>query len=115
MTDSLIIVLSAIIPISLMLDLTKWLSIIGAILICVSAMFKAAFGYEWKWINYRTVTEALRKEIHYYSARIGRYAFQENVNALFVQQVESLISRDHTMWPVDRIPENDGRAPKVSD
>jgi hypothetical protein len=51
------------------------------------------------WFNYRMVCETLRKEIHYYTARLGEYEGINDPKRLFVQRVEALISREHTMIP----------------
>ena len=50
------------------------------------------------WLNYRTTAETIRKEIHFYRAGIDEYATANDTKALFVKRVESLISRENTMW-----------------
>jgi hypothetical protein len=57
-----------------------------------------AFKYQENWINYRTTCETLRKEKYFYEAGLGEYASAEDKEALFVDRVESLISRENTMW-----------------
>ena len=50
------------------------------------------------WITYRTTCETLRKEINFYEASIQGYDAVADKEALFVERVESLISREHTLW-----------------
>jgi len=42
--------------------------------------------------------ETLKKEIHYYNAKLHDYAYSEDPESLFVGRVESLISRENTLW-----------------
>jgi hypothetical protein len=61
------------------------------------SMIMVAYRYQELWMNYRTVCETLRKEIHYYTARIGEYHTSSSPRQLFVQRVEAFISRENTM------------------
>ena len=58
----------------------------------------STFKYQEHWINYRTTCETLRKEKHFYDAGLGDYRAADDREALFVDRVESLISRENTMW-----------------
>ena len=58
----------------------------------------ALFRFHENWVNYRTTAETLKKEIHFYRARVGEYADAPDPKVLFVERVEALISREHTMW-----------------
>jgi hypothetical protein len=97
------IILAALTPMLIVVEeiWTKWLAVGVAILVAISTGALRAFKYHENWINYRTTAETLRKEIHFYRADIQGYENVENVedkNSLFVQRVESLISREHTLW-----------------
>ena len=50
------------------------------------------------WVEYRTTAETLKKEIHFYRAGVDDYETVPDAKARFVKRVESLISREHTMW-----------------
>ncbi|MHC4367051.1 MAG: DUF4231 domain-containing protein [Planctomycetota bacterium] len=63
------------------------------------------FKYQENWINYRTTCETLRKEIHFYRVGWGDYRDSKDREALFVERVESLISRENTMWLTTQQPE----------
>lgn len=65
----------------------------------VAGLILAVSRYQELWANYRTVCETLKKEIHYYTARLGEYDCVKDPKRLFVQRIEALISREHTMIP----------------
>ena len=99
-----LIILAAITPILIELKLPpigagflQWATVTSAIVAILSAGLKT-FKYQENWINYRTTCETLRKEEHFYDADVGDYADATNKEALFVERVESLISRENTMW-----------------
>jgi hypothetical protein len=100
------IILSAVTPVSIAItfgtsnDYAKWIPIITSFLVAVFASSQKAFKFEENWINYRTTCETLKKEIHLYEAGVGEYSTTEDREALFVQRVEGLISRENTLWLV---------------
>jgi hypothetical protein len=69
-------------------------SVIVAILTAALKTFK----YQENWLNYRTTCETLRKEKYFYEAGLVEYASADDKEAAFVERVESLISRENTMW-----------------
>ena len=95
-----IIILAAITPVFIALTETlgKALPIVLSSLVAISSASLKAFKYQENWINYRTTCETLRKEIHYYNARIEDYSNADDPMGLFVKRVESLISRENTLW-----------------
>jgi hypothetical protein len=87
--------------ISVVLALSEQLravAIVFSAIVAIGATLMRSFTYQETWINYRTVTETLRKEINYYHARLGEYHNAEDHEAFFVGRVENLISRENTMW-----------------
>ena len=78
--------------------LFKWVPVLTAVLVAVLTAGLKTFKFQENWINYRTTAETLKKEIHLYRAGIGEYANAEDKEALFVERVESLISRENTLW-----------------
>lgn len=93
-----IIVLSAITPPLVAIELTRWLAVFISALVAIGTTTLKTFKYQENWINYRTTCETLRKEIHFYTACLGDYKEMEDRESLFVERVESLISRENTMW-----------------
>ena len=74
------------------------------VLLAVFTAMTSLYKYQENWINYRTTCETLRKEIHFYRAGSGDYRDSEDREALFVERVESLISRENTMWLTTQQP-----------
>jgi len=100
-----VVVLAAITPVLIELDLDDLIieglghapTLTSAIVAILTAGL-STFKYQENWINYRTTCETLRKERHFYDAGVGDYRTTDDREALFVDRVESLISRENTMW-----------------
>lgn len=97
-------ILSALTPIFIILTVAenwiKWLAVGIAVCVVISNAALKAFKYQENWINYRTTCETLRKEIHFYTAGVQGYNTADDKEALFVDRVESLISRENTLWVI---------------
>ena len=100
--QSTLIILSAITPVLVVVGgaLERWLAVFISALVAIEASTLKVFKFQENWINYRTTCETLRKEIHYYKAKIYGYGNTDDPEALFVDGVETLISREHTLWLV---------------
>ena len=92
-----VIIVAAITPVLAILEL-KWPTTISASLVAIGTGIIKFMKLEEHWLNYRTICETLRKEPHLMKAELGDYAFCEDKNKLFVDRVESLISRENTLW-----------------
>lgn len=79
----------------------RWLAVGVAVIVAIVTSGLKTFKYQENWINYRTTSETLRKEIYYYRASTHGYDSVGDKEALFVERVESLISRENTMWVVN--------------
>lgn len=77
---------------------TRWLAVGVAVSVAITTGALKAFKYEGNWINYRTTCETLRKEVHFFEAGVQGYGAVEDKHSLFVERVESLISRENTLW-----------------
>jgi hypothetical protein len=95
--QSAIIVLAAVTPILAVLSL-RWPTTISSALIAIAAGLVKFMKFEENWVNYRTICETLKKEIHLMEAGLSDYAEAADRQQLFVERVESLISREHTLW-----------------
>ena len=100
-----LIVFSALTPVLIAINwglptyqLLRWVPLITSVLVAIVASALKTFKFQENWINYRTTCETLKKEIHFYEAGIGEYANAEDKEALFVERVENLISRENTLW-----------------
>jgi len=100
-----LIVLSSLTPVLIAIDALDdkmvWLAAIPLTTATLVAIFTATiktFNFQENWLNYRTTCETLRKEKFLYNAGAGAYAGVANREVLFVERVESLISRENTLW-----------------
>ncbi len=104
--QGIVIVLSVITPVLVAQGIkeTRWPTVVIAALVAIGTTMLKTFKYQENWINYRTTCETLRKEIHFYNAGVNFYKEIEDPEALFVERVEALISRENTMWLVAHKP-----------
>lgn len=99
------IILAAITPALVAIDASafnsaffKWIAVLTSFSVAVLAAALKTFKFQENWINYRTTCETLRKEIHLYRAGVGDYSNTKDRETFFVERVESLISRENTLW-----------------
>ncbi len=76
----------------------KMIPIITSVIVAILTAAIKTFGFQEYWVSYRTTAETLKKELYIYRACADDYANIQDKEALFVQRVENLISREHTMW-----------------
>jgi hypothetical protein len=95
-----IIILSALTPVIIASGYgwQRWSAVAISSLVAIGTASLKAFKYQENWINYRTTCETLRKEIHYFNAKIDDYENSDDPMGVFVERVELLISRENTMW-----------------
>lgn len=68
------------------------------LIVAISTSSLKIFKFQENWINYRTISESLKKEKHYYDAEIYDYQDTEDKEAMFVLRVERLISMENDKW-----------------
>jgi hypothetical protein len=100
-----LIILSALTPVLITIDLyisiypiLRWIPITTSVFVAIFAAALKTFKFQENWINYRTTCESLKKEKHYYDANLGEYAKLKTKKRTFVERVENLISREHSLW-----------------
>jgi hypothetical protein len=95
-----VVIFSVASPVIINLQNTQFLQIgtISSVLVAALTGLLALFKYQENWFNYRTVAETLKKEKYYYEAKIHEYAVSQEPEKLFVDRVESIISKENTMW-----------------
>jgi hypothetical protein len=100
----IIIILAAATPVLITIggSWEHWVAVVISFLVAVGTASLKTFKYQENWINYRTTCETLRKEIHFYNSGVGEYKDTDDREALFVERVEALISRENTMWLTTR-------------
>jgi len=101
----LLIIFSSLTPLLILVDkLAKnivwlsWIPVGTAVLVAGLTAASKTLHFQENWINYRTTCETLKKEEYLYEADVGDYSTAGNKEALFVERVESLISRENTLW-----------------
>ncbi len=108
-----LIVLSSLTPILIIIEKLEmarnlswlfWLPASTAVVVAIIASLIKTFRFQESWINYRTTCETLKKEKYLYDAEVGEYQKVEGKEALFVERVESLISRENTLWIASQKP-----------
>ena len=93
-------------------EATRWPAVVISALVAIGTTSLKTFKYQENWINYRTTCETLRKEIYFYTAGVGEYRDIDERESLFVERVESLISRENTMWLTTHRPKEGERKSK---
>lgn len=100
-----LITFAAITPILIVIDYIaenlfylRWISVISAILVTITASSLKGFKYQENWVQYRTTAEMLKKEKYYYKADINHYEKATDKKKLFVNRVEELISSENRIW-----------------
>jgi len=100
----LVLILIAAIPsIGTILDTREQIVLfitIAALILLIAQGILSLYGFHEKWINYRTTTEALRREGELFKQQAGDYDEHENPTQLFVERVEELVSQEHRIWRV---------------
>lgn len=69
-----------------------------ATLVAITNGINKLIKFKDNWINYRNIYETLRKEPYLMEAELGDYSDCDDKYKLFVDRVESLISREHSLW-----------------
>ena len=100
-----VIVLSALTPVLIEINIHLgsdynfgYLAMFTSVTVAILTTLLKTFKYQENWLTYRNTCETLRKEKHFFDFDLGDYGNTENKQALFVERVESLISRENTMW-----------------
>ena len=94
------LIISPIVPVlvACLPETIKWITAtIAAVLAIITAALKA-FKYQENWLNFRTIAETLKKEKYFYEAELNDYSDSSDKEALFVERVEALISKENSLW-----------------
>ena len=85
----------------------KWITAATAVLLGIGTAGLKTFKFQENWILYRTIAETLKKERHLYAARVDGYGRAHVPERLFVERVEAIISREHSLWISTHQPRED--------
>lgn len=109
-----VIVLSAAVPVLIASIPSKfqWVPITVSIVLAIGTAALKTFKFQENWVNYRTVSETLKKEKYFYDAKLDDYATAEDKEGVFVERVESMISRENSMWITTHMQKEDEKKVK---
>lgn len=97
-----VIIISAVMPVLVVSTFEtayiKWTTAGLSLILAIGTSALKAFKFQENWLNYRQLAETLKQEKYFYEAEIGSYANAPDKRALFVDRVESLISRENAIW-----------------
>ena len=94
-----LIIASSLTPILILIEATdKIIPALVAVAVAIMASSLKTFKFQETWLSYRTIAESLKKEKHFYDAELYDYQEVDDKEALFVERVEALISRENTKW-----------------
>lgn len=95
-----LIIFSALTPILIVAggEVERWSAAGISVLVAVGTAAMNTFKYQDNWINYRTICEALRREIHLFRARVPPYREPGDHRALFAERVEAIIFQENILW-----------------
>lgn len=95
-----VIVFSAIVPVLVVTvpEKHKIITAIISIILAIGTAVLKTFKYQELWINYRTISETLKKEKYFYEAGLDDYGISSAPKTLFIERVEALISRENSLW-----------------
>lgn len=96
----LAIIISASLPAIIMMSSENdgLLSVALAVILAIVTSSLKTFKFQENWLNYRTIAETLKKERHYYNVGANGYDAVDDKEQYFVERVETLISRENTLW-----------------
>lgn len=100
-----IVVSLGIVPI-LAIDFSKWfpnwdgkfLALVLSPTVALVTSLTAHFKFHENWLSCRATWDSLRHEVYFRDAKIGEYKDVEDVNALFVERVETSIQSEGKEW-----------------
>jgi hypothetical protein len=95
-----VIIISSLLPV-LVVSINEKYKLVAAglsVVLAIGTSALKAFKFQENWLNYRQLAETLKQEKHFYDAGIGSYASAPDKHAVFVDRVESLISRENAIW-----------------
>jgi Protein of unknown function (DUF4231) len=95
-----VIIVSAVVPVMVVgfEKEYKWVAAVLSVLLAIGTSALKAFKFQENWLNFRQLAEALKQEKHFLDADLGAYATAADKHSVFVDHVESLISRENAIW-----------------
>lgn len=100
LTTSALVVLSSFLPVGIIFLPTqyKMINVFVAVVLAILVALLRVFRFEDRWINLRSSAELLKREKMMFDVKVGEYSHIENPEVRFIERVESIISRENTVW-----------------
>lgn len=92
-----ILIFAAITPILAALEYTIY-TIISSAIVAAGLYILKFCKFETLWHTYRSTCETLKKEKVHHDMLTDIYTEADNPDKLFVERIESIISKEHTKW-----------------
>ena len=103
--EIIMLVAGALIPVINVLDIVpeswvRWLSASLAAIIVVSAGIGRLYKFQENWLNYRDLSEALKREKEFYLYEVGEYDIrnERTRNKTLVERVESILASSTSQY-----------------
>jgi hypothetical protein len=95
-----VIIVSAVLPVLVVSfkEDYKYVAAGLSVVLAIGTSALKAFKFQENWLNFRQLAETLKQEKHFLDADLGGYATAADNRAMFVDHVESLISRENAIW-----------------
>ena len=84
------------------------------VLIVILEGLQQVYQFHANWISYRSTCEALKHEKFLYLAKAGPYAKAENPHNLLAEQIETLVSQEHSKWTANQVQSQQQPAPSTT-
>ena len=91
------IIIASLIPALFHWSLIKGVIPLLSAIVAILAGLIALFKFQENWISYRTTSESLKHEKYLYLTKVPPYD-KENPFEILVKTVESIISKENTLW-----------------
>jgi len=76
---------------------SSWILGFLGVTVAICAGVTSIYHHQENWINYRATSESLKHEKYLFLTKSGSYSDENNFET-FVQQVETLISKENSTW-----------------
>jgi hypothetical protein len=83
----------------------KWITASISVIVAIGTSAIKTFKYQEIWLNYRTISETLKKEHVFFTHLLGDYAKADDAGRMFIERIETLISRENSLWVISMTDE----------
>jgi hypothetical protein len=95
-----LIIVASLTPVFVILNLSlvrdnwmQWIPVVSSTIVAILTGGLKTFRYEENWKKYSELAELLKKEKYQFMSRTGIYNFSDNPETVFVEAVETILSK----------------------